>query len=129
MRLSSRPQTGIRQVSKLFRLLYPLEDQLNNQIQQFVKTSNKINDIQIFFDTDFHDDNYVKLLSLRDKILQVDTSLHWEEFSKLDRKEQELVFIRKLKKVVIEVAKKYKLDINQLELAFASLLDKITYEN
>jgi len=128
MRLSSRPQTGIRQVSKCFRSLYPLEDLLNNQIHQFVKPSNKISNIQIFFDTDIHDDNYVKLLSLRDKILQVDTSLFWEEFSKLNRKEQELAFIRKLHRVVIEVAKKYKLEINQIELVFSSLLDKITKE-
>lgn len=129
MRLSASPQTRIRQVSKCFRLLYPLEDQLNNQIQQFVNTSNKINTIQIFFDTDIQDDNYVKLLSLREKILQTETSLDWEEFSKMDRKEQELVFIRKLQRVVIEVAIKYKLDINQIELAFTSLLEKLNQEN
>ncbi|MGG0179142.1 hypothetical protein [Gottfriedia acidiceleris] len=47
----------------------------------------------------------------------------------MDRKEQELVFTRKLQKVVIEVAIKYKLDINQIELAFTGLLDKLTQEN
>lgn len=69
------------------------------------------------------------MLRLREKILQVETSLDWEEFSKMDRKEQELVFTRKLQKVVIEVAIKYKLDINQIELAFTGLLDKLTQEN
>ncbi|WP_066074841.1 hypothetical protein [Neobacillus soli] len=128
MQLSSIPQTGIRQVSKCFRLLYPLEDQLNSYIQQYVQPSNKISTIQVFFDTDINDDNYVKLLSLRDKILQVETSLIWGEFSKLDRIEQELVFIRKLHKVVIEVAKKYNFDNNQIELAFSNLLDKKTQE-
>lgn len=128
MQLSSRPQTGIRQVSKCFRLLYPLEDQLNSHIQQYVEPSNKISTIQVFFDTNINDDNYVKLLSLRDKILQVETSLIWEEFSKFDTKEQELVFIRKLHKVTIEVGKKYNVDNNQIELAFSNLLVKKTQE-
>ena len=125
MRLSSRPQTSIRQVSKCFRLLYPLEDQVNNQIQQFVKVSNKIEIVQIFFDTEIIDDNYVKLFKLRDKILQVETSLNWEEFSNLNSVDQELSFIRKLQKVTIEVAKKYKLDLEQIELAFSIILEKI----
>jgi hypothetical protein len=128
MQLSSSPQTGIRQVSKCFRLLYPLEDQLNSYIHQFVDPHNKISTVQVFFDTDINDDNYVKLLSLRDKILQVETSLIWEDFSKMDRKEQELVFIKKLHKVAIQVAKKYKIDNKQIELAFSNLLVEIEQE-
>jgi hypothetical protein len=124
MRLSSSPQTGIRQVSKCFRLLYPLEDRLNGYIQDYVTTTNKVSTVQIFFDTDIIDDDYVRILSLRDSILQVETSLDWELFSKLNRRDQENTFIKKLHKVTIEVGKKYKLDDNQIGTAFNKLLEE-----
>ncbi|TYS68135.1 hypothetical protein FZC76_10330 [Sutcliffiella horikoshii] len=124
MRLSSRPQTGIRQVSKTFRLLYPLEDQLNDFIQKYVSRNNKISSVQIFFDTDANDGDYLKILSLRKGILQVETSLNWEEFSNLNRKDQEDIFIKELYKIAIEVAKKYELNICQIESAFTALIEE-----
>jgi hypothetical protein len=124
MRLSSRPQTGIRQVSKSFRLLYPLEDQLNDLIQKYVTTNNNISSVQVFFDTDVIDEDYLKILSLREGTLQVETSLNWEVFSNLNRKDQEDMFIKKLHKIAIEVAKKYELDVSHIETAFTKLIDK-----
>jgi hypothetical protein len=124
MRLSSSPQTGIRQVSKCFKLLYPLEDRLNGYIQEYVTTTNKVSTVQIFFDTDVTDDDYVRILSLRDSVLQVETSLDWELFSKLNRKDQENIFIKKLHKVTIDIAKKYKFDDNQIETVFNKLLEE-----
>ncbi|TYP72023.1 hypothetical protein [Paenibacillus methanolicus] len=123
MRLKSRPQTELRQVSKIFRLLYPLEDRLNDYIQAYT-SSNSFGTVQVFFYTDLTDDNkVVNFLSFKDNILQVETSLNWNVFSKLERIEKEIHFINQLKTVAIEVAKKYGLDISGIECAFKKLLN------
>ncbi|WP_409253310.1 hypothetical protein V1502_05180 [Bacillus sp. SCS-153A] len=56
--------------------------------------------------------------------MQVETSLKWEEFSNLNRKDQEDIFIKKLYKIAIEVAKKYELDVRQIETAFTALIEE-----
>ena len=51
MKISSRPQTSIRMVSKKFRALYPLEDKLNSFIERSEGDTGGIDTLQLFFDT------------------------------------------------------------------------------
>jgi hypothetical protein len=44
-----------------FRLLYPLEDQLNSHIQKSVSNTKGIKALQVFFNTDKSEDNFVEL--------------------------------------------------------------------
>lgn len=125
MKISSRPQTSIRMVSKKFRLLYPLEDKLNNYIERNECDTGGINILQIFFDTDLTEENEVNMLDLKGGILQVETSLNWEDFSQLEFSEQQVKFINKIYSVVKKVVEAYSINIDNYDNAFEALLKDI----
>ncbi|RPF54157.1 hypothetical protein [Aquisalibacillus elongatus] len=125
MKISSRPQTSIRMVSKKFRLLYPLEDRLNSFIESSECDTGGIDTLQIFFDTDLTDANEVNILDLKGGILQVETSLNWDEFSKLEFSEQQVEFINKIYTAVKKVAEVYSLSPGPYDEVFKKLLNEI----
>lgn len=124
MKISSRPQTSIRMVSKKFRLLYPLEDKLNSFIERSECDTGGIDTLQLFFDTDLTDAE-VNILDLKGGILQVVTSLNWDEFSQLEFSEQQVEFINKIYVAVKKVVEVYSLSQGMYEEAFKELLNEI----
>ncbi|HEX7066490.1 MAG TPA: hypothetical protein VF199_15575 [Bacillales bacterium] len=122
-RITSTPQTSIRTISKKFRLLYSLEDRLNIYIERNACDSGEIKELQIFFDTDLTDENVVKILDLKGGILQVETSLNWEEFSQLEFSEQQVEFINKIYGVVKRVLGFYSLNQERYDKAFKELFN------
>ncbi|UHA74899.1 hypothetical protein [Paenibacillus sp. 481] len=125
MKIASRPQTSIRMVSKQFRLLYPLEDSLNNYIEFYAKKRVDINTLQIFFDTDITDENFVNLLDLKGGLLQAETSLNWDVFSGFEFKEQQIQFVEKIHNVVNQVVKVYDINPEGYQKAFQQLMNEI----
>jgi hypothetical protein len=125
MKISSRPQTSIRMVSKKFRLLYPLEDKLNSFIESSECDTGGIDTLQIFFDTDLTDADEVNILDLKGGILQVETSLNWDEFSQLEFSEQQVEFINKIYVSVKKVVEVYSLSQDMYDEAFKELLNEI----
>lgn len=118
MKISSRPQTSIRMVSKKFRLLYPLEEKLNFLIEKNDCESGKIEKLQIFFDTDMGDSKTINILKLKSGILQAEISLDWEKFSQLDFSEQQYEFVNKMRDVVNEVIRIYGLKQEEYDKSF-----------
>jgi len=122
VKLASRLQTSIRMVSKKFRLLYPIEDALNEYIARYVEKEDNIMTLQIFFDTDITSDDYINLLDLKGGILQVETSLDWNTFSLLEFKQQQIKFIGKLHNVVRLVTEVYGINENGYEISFQKIM-------
>lgn len=118
MKIASRPQTSLRLVSKVFRKLYGIEDLLNRHIEENVRKKGEIDTLQIFFDTDIREKNFVKLLDLKCGILQAETSLDWDGFESLGLEEQQSLFLSKIRQVVMEVVGKYSLDDSGYFIAF-----------
>lgn len=125
MKISSRPQTSIRMVSKKFRALYPLEDKLNSFIERSEGDTGGIDTLQLFFDTDLTDADEVNVLDLKGGILQVETSLNWDEFSQLGYSEQQVEFINKIYVAVKKVVEVYSLSQDMYDEAFKELLNEI----
>lgn len=125
MKISSRPQTSIRMVSKKFRLLYPLEDKLNSFIESSKCDNGGIDTLQIFFDTDLTNGDEVNILDFKGGILQVETSLNWNEFSQLEFSDQQVEFINKIYVAVKKVVEVYSLSQDKYDEAFKELLNEI----
>ncbi|MFH7572179.1 hypothetical protein, partial [Pseudomonas syringae group genomosp. 7] len=81
--------------------------------------------LQIFFDTDLTEENEVKILDLKGGILQVETSLDWENFSRLEFSEQQIKFVNKMYCVVKKVVEAHSLNKAKYENAFEELLKDI----
>ena len=125
MKIAILPQSSIRLVGKKFRALYPLVDRLNVMFE-LAATGNRIELLQIFFDTDVLETEGIQLLKLRDGILQVIQPFNWEVFSRLTQEQQKVKLLEYIQNIVRKVTDKYKLDNEVYEEVFKSIFIELS---
>jgi hypothetical protein len=125
MEVIAIPQTPNRIMSKKFNKLYSINQALNGVIAKQYINTNKIEVLQIFFDTEVPKDGKVEFLKFRDGILQIVIPFDWGEFQTFDEKIQKEKFIQSIHKALEEVLLKYKIDSNPFDNAFNEFYSKL----